>query len=123
MTGGVHRLPWLLTALALAVLVPGAACGRGSNAPTAVSLAQLAANEVSYDGRYVQTQGTVRQFRDPDGSAYNVVEDGQANRVELVPASTGSAYVGRQVTVLGTFHFDDQHGRSIAVERLSPLGG
>jgi len=110
-----------LAALSIvALLVAGAwsLTRGGSTDPAAVSLAQLAADTEAYAGHEVQTHGVVRRFVDPEGSSYYVVEDGVPNRVEIEPASAASPYVGQQVTVRGQFHFDDQQGRVIVVDRL-----
>ena len=90
--------------------------------PTAVSLPQLVADQESYNGREIQTQGTVREFRDPDGTVYYVIEDNRPNRVELEPANAASPYVGQRILVAGQFHFNDRRGRSLTVERLAVLG-
>jgi hypothetical protein len=116
----MHRL---LTVAVVASFFLGSACAAADSAPMRLSLAQLAADQTAYGGRHIQTQGTVRQFQDPNGTVYYVIEDSRANRVELTPASTGSAYVGQQVVVVGIFHVDDQRGRSIAVEHVNPPGG
>ena len=95
-------------------------CALTKNTAT-VTLARLAADEGTYDGRAVMTQGIVRQFEDADGDGkvYYLIEDGRPNRVELAPASAAGAYVGQEVDVIGTFHFDDQRGRSITIQRVS----
>jgi hypothetical protein len=113
----------LIAAMLLASLVVGNACTSLGNRPSNVSLAQLTTNEDAYDGRDIITEGTVRQFEDPDGTVYDVIEDSRPNRVELKPASAASDYVGHQVELMGTFHFDDQDGRSITVERVKLVGG
>jgi len=88
---------------------------------TSVALAQLAAKQESYNGKQVHTEGVVREFQDPDGSRYYVIEDSRPNRVELKPASVGAPYVGQQIAVTGQFHWDERRGRSITVEQLQPV--
>ena len=114
-----HRPLSLVRVMLLAGLLVSSACASGGNGPMTVSLVQLSADEGGYDGRDIKSQGIVRQFQDPDGTAYYTIEDGRQNRVELEPATASVAYVGQQVDVIGTFHFDDRRGRSISVERLS----
>jgi hypothetical protein len=112
----------LVTALILlAGMVVGGACASTNQSPVTVSLAQLATNQESYNGQKVETRGIVRQFANPDGAVYYVIEDSQPNRVELKPADAASGYVGQQVAVTGTFHLDNQVGRWITAERVSAL--
>lgn len=117
-----HQWLWLVATMLLANPLLSNACSSRENGPLAVSLAQLAADEGAYDRHEVITQGIVRQFEDTDGTVYDIIEDGRSNRVELEPTSAAGAYVGQQVSVIGTFHFDDQQGRSIRVERVSAVG-
>ena len=88
---------------------------------TSVALAQLAAKQESYNDKQVHTEGVVREFQDPDGSRYYVIEDSRPNRVELKPDTVGAPYVSRQIAVTGQFHWDERNGRSIMVERLEPV--
>jgi hypothetical protein len=107
----------------MALLVAGellaSACAAVNNAPLTVSLAELTTDEGAYNGHEVATRGTIRHFEGPDGTGYNTIEDAIPNRVQLEPASASDPYLGQQVDVIGIFHFDDQHGRTISVERIS----
>lgn len=119
-TDSHHRVP-LFAAPLIAVVLLGSACVSARYGPVTVSLAQLATNERAYDGRDVQTQGTIRQIQDPDGAVYDVIEDNGPNRVEVNPASAAGPYVN-QPAVIGTFHYDDQQGRWISVDHIGPPG-
>lgn len=115
---GALRAAVLALGLAAVFLAP--ACG--TKHPVAVSLATLAAHQESYQGREVETRGTVRRFTDPMGS-YFVIEDIGQNRVEILPAFRVSSFLGRLVEVRGRFRFNQRIGRFIQVEHLSAGGG
>lgn len=111
---------WLL---ALVLALGCCACSAGSAVePLRVSLAQLAADEANYDGRNVEIQGTVRRFASPGETDYFVLEDTRPNRLALEPASAVEPFTDQAVDVVGTFHFDDRHGRRVSVARVGRLG-
>lgn len=99
--------------LVLAVLT---ACADG---PSTVSVAELVTQEASYEGELVQTQGVVRTFGNP---RHYWIEDARLNRVGLVPEEVVAPQIGREVRVVGRFHFDERTGRVIEVESIEPLG-
>lgn|SRR5487761_1118695 len=103
--------------LVLALLV--AACGVPSRP---VSLASLAADQASYQGQEVTTQGVVHRFTDPTGP-YFLIEDAADNRVEVVPAAEIAKYEGRQVAVTGKFDFVPNTGRVIHIHHVSLASG
>jgi hypothetical protein len=116
--------PWfsLAPATLLVIVLLASACAPVSSvAPIPVSLAQLAADDGTYDGRDIETQGIVRQFQDPAGTLYYTIEDSRPNRVNLTPANVADMYVGERVEVNGTFHFDEYKGRFITVQRVRPF--
>jgi hypothetical protein len=106
----MRRLLAPLVALALA------ACG----GPTAVPLADLAADREAHEGRDVTTVGTVVEFTEADGALerHLVVEDARQNRVRLVPVEAGEPFIGADVEVTGRFAFDQERGRTIEVEEI-----
>jgi len=112
----------VLAGFVVACLLVGGAWALAHRGPANTSLAQLAARQESYDGKDIRVEGAVRQFQDPDGTVYYVIEDGRPNRVELQPASVGAPYVGQQIVVVGTFHFDERRGRSITVQQVEAAG-
>lgn len=80
------------------------------------------ADQESYEGELVTTEGVVTAVSDaPGGGAYHVLEDADANRVLLVPDSVAARYVGQRVSVTGRFTFDPDQGRQVQVERIDPL--
>ena len=95
-------------------------CGDERKAPVAATVAQLVTNQDGYDGRRVETAGIVRRFGAAEGATrlHYVVEDQQANRVAIVPNDVAKRYEGQEVTVVGSFRFTEQEGRSIEIERI-----
>lgn len=106
------------TVVTVSLLAP--ACGPSQ--PEAVSLAKLVADQESYVGRDVRTEGVVRRFTDPSGP-YFVLEDAEHNRVELLPASRVAAYQGRRIEVDGVFGIEQTRGRFIEVGNVSIVAG
>lgn len=102
------------TAVLLAGLVMIGACA----AVQTTSLSELASEQERFIGDSVRTSGTVREFRDPDGSRYYVLEDSADNRVQLLPPTTVAGYDGRNVTVVGTFEVRPREGRVLEVETI-----
>lgn len=96
-----------------------AGCALGSSAPFEVSLADLTAQEDALLGESVRVRGTVRMFEGQDSFArHYVLEDRQDNRVALYPGHLAADYVGRQVTAVGRFEFDDTVGRLLRLQMI-----
>ncbi len=87
----------------------------GCSAPQHVTLADLVAQQEAYAGQQVETSGEVRAFHDPGGTYY-VLEDANANRVQVRPADDVARYVGRQLTVVGRFDVLPDAGRVMVIE-------
>lgn len=102
------RIGVMLAALALA------ACG----AVRTISLADLTTEQERFIGDTVRTSGVVREFLDPDGSRYYVLEDGAHNRVQLLPATTVARYDRLTVTVIGVFDVRPALGRVLEVQSI-----
>lgn len=107
--------------LAAAALLLAAACG-GEREPVTVPLSRLVAERESYEGRRVETRGTVEAFGEEGATRHYVVADARANRVQLLPEDAVAEHVGREVIVVGEFGFDEQSGRFIWVERIRTAG-
>jgi len=105
---------------ACAGIVALAAVACGPRAPE-VPLARLVAAGRSYEGRSIETEGTVCAFTD-SGGTYWVLEDENANRVGLRPSREASPFVGRRVRVTGRYGVDPRAGRFIHTTRIMPDG-
>ena len=112
----------LLFLLALAVLItlPLAVLSVAHRGDGSVSLAQLAANQEAYSGKYVQAHGVVREFEGGYVGVHYVIEDSQTNRVLIQPPSLAAPYLGRDVTVFGRFTWHAEGGRYIDADRIVP---
>jgi hypothetical protein len=88
--------------------------------PEAVPLARLVSEQESYEGEEVETRGTVRSFGEGPATRHYVVEDPQANRIQLIPGRLAEGFVGREVMVVGEFGFDASRGRFIRVDHIRP---
>lgn len=122
LTGQQRHHPRLRRALwaALAGLVVAAiAAGCGSPARS-VSLASLVADQQTYQGQVVTTEGVVQRFG-PTTKPYFVIADAADNRVEVTPASSIARYAGRRVRVTGRFDFVAGTGRVIEAQRVSGI--
>ena len=88
--------------------------------PVGATVAELVVNQEGYAGRRVETAGVVRRFGPAEGATrlHYVVEDQQSNRVAIVPDDVAQRYTGQEVTVVGSFRFSEQGGRSIEIERV-----
>lgn len=104
--------------VSVALLLAGA-CTQDRE-PIAVPLARLVSAQESYEGRMVETRGTVQAFGEVSARHY-VVEDGRANRVQLLPGRVAGGYVGREVMVAGEFGFHERRGRFIRIDRIRPV--
>ena len=109
---------WWATVLALAVALSLPGCSRGG--PAEVPLTLLVAEQETYDGRTVRTNGTVAAIRDYDaGGPYFVLEDVAQNRVRLVPDETAAAHEGETVAVTGVFRFQPDSGRELQIDDIT----
>jgi hypothetical protein len=107
-------------AVVLGIATVLSACGSGGSGVTSASPAKLASNQEYYNGTAVRTEGRFRQFTDPDGSTYVVVEDAHANRVLIEPRSAAERFVGARVAVTGCFSASatsDRTLRAWSIER------
>ena len=93
------------------------ACGRHNGHPVDVTLSSLARYQEAYQGQLVRTEGVVRTFEPP---LQYWIEDNEPNRVALEPVGLVAPLLGQQVRVVGRFHFDDQTGRVIHIEDITP---
>jgi hypothetical protein len=120
------RLPLrflFLVALAVLITLPLAIWSGAQRGDSSVSLAQLAAKQESYAGKYVRTHGIVREFEGGYVGLHYVIEDSQSNRVLIQPPAVAAPYVGRDVTVVGRFKWHAEGGRYIDADRVEPSGG
>lgn len=112
------RLRRTLAAVALAAAA--VACG----GPRTVSLEALTWDTDRYAGSEVTTSGVVVEFTTDDGATqrHYVIQDADANRVQLVPGEAAEPHVGQTVEVTGSFDFDPDRGRLLEVETIAPAG-
>lgn len=110
----------VLGPLAATALLLAGACRQDREA-VAVPLARLVSEQESFEGKNVETRGTVRAFGQDPATRHYVVEDGRANRVQLVPGQVAGVYVGREVVVAGEFGFHERRGRFIRIDRIRPV--
>jgi len=110
-----RSLFFLLALLAALALV---GCGRGAGEPVQLQLADLARFAEDYDGRRVQTTGTVRSHPDPE---HYWIEDDALNRVSVEPQSSIASHVGERVRVSGQFRFSRDEGRAIEATTVEPV--
>lgn len=108
------------TARVVAVLAVAAPLLAGCG-PASHTLADLVAHQESYDGKVVSTTGTVRGFHDATGTYY-VIEDADADRVLVKPASLFANRVGQAVTVTGRFNVTTTEGRVLTVTAVASAG-
>jgi hypothetical protein len=107
--------------LGLAAVV--SACSSGGAGVTSVSLGALAANQEHYDGTAVRTDGRLREFTDPDGSTYVVVQDSHANRVLVEPRSAAERLAGDRVSVTGCFSASATSDRTLRAWTIERVDG
>jgi hypothetical protein len=116
--GRRRRVPlWLAVMLVVAAAAP--ACSRHHHGPVDVTLSSLARYQESYQGELVRTRGVVRTF---EASGHYWIEDSEPNRVAIEPVALVAPLLGREVRVVGRFHFDDQTGRVIHIRDIGPSG-
>ena len=114
------RNPVLAAAIVTLAALPlaFAACGGDDNGePKDVPLADVVADQDSYNGDTLRLQGTVVGFE--EAVEHYVIEDENQNRVELVPTDQAAEYEGQEVSVVGRFTFADDQGRRIEIEKFS----
>ncbi|HWH31769.1 MAG TPA: hypothetical protein VNU01_03775 [Egibacteraceae bacterium] len=116
MRSSQHGAP-ALPVLALLLAVALTSCARG---PRAVPLDELAADPDAFHGQTVSLTGHVREIEDDLGDAgrHFVIEDGESNRVRLLPDEAAEPYAGQFVRVVGAFAFDEGTGRRLEVETI-----
>ncbi len=109
-----------LVAVLAVLAVASAGC-----APDVVPLEDLAVEMQEYDGEEVTTHGVVAEFDEDDGALehHYVIQDGDANRVQLVPDDAAAPHVGDMTEVVGTFEFDPDRGRLLHIESIEPVEG
>lgn len=100
----------------LAIAPSAPACSRHDDRPVDVTLSTLARYQEAYRGRLVRTQGIVRTY---DSSGQYWIEDTEPNRVALEPVQLVAPLLGKEVRVVGRFHFDDQTGRLIHIQEIA----
>ena len=115
-TGGQRRAAVRL-GLILVVASWALACGRHNGRPVDVTLSSLARYQEAYQGQLVRTEGVVRTFEPP---LQYWIEDNEPNRVALEPVGLVAPLLGQEVRVVGRFHFDDQTGRVIHIQEITP---
>lgn len=112
---------WSAGVLLVFVVSFTAACG--GRPPAEVPLARLVAEQETYDGRTVVTEGTVIAVRDAEESqVYFVLQDPADNRVRILPDAAAAPYEDATVTVTGMFEFRDRSGRELTVENIERDG-
>ena len=99
------------------LVLPGAACGP----PAETSPAELVAEAETFDGHEVTVSGAVVAFDEDDGASrpHVVLEDADANRIELLPTDEAQPYAGSAVEVTGKFEFAPDEGRRILLEEIT----
>src|SRR5581483_8430362 len=115
-TGGQRRAPFRL-GLILVVAASALACGRHNGRPVDVTLSSLARYQEAYQGQLVRTEGVVRTFEPP---LQYWIEDNEPNRVALEPVGLVAPLLGQEVRVVGRVQFDDQTGRVIHIQEITP---
>lgn len=111
-------MTWRGTAQCLVGVFLIAACSGGT--PVEVPLAHLVAEQETYDGQALTTEGTVVAVRDfATADDYFVLQDAAENRVRLVPDEAAAPHDGDTVAVTGSFRFDEQSGRHLTVEQIN----
>jgi len=113
--GRRQRAPrWLVAILVIAW--PAPACRGHDDRPVDVTLSTLARYQEAYQGRLVRTDGIVRTY---ESSGQYWIEDTEPNRVALEPVRLVAPLLGKEVRVVGRFHFDDRTGRLIHIEAIA----
>ena len=111
---------WRIAAVSVVAAIFLAACS-GATA-VEVPLAQLVAEQESYDGQTVVTEGTVAAVRDsPSADAYFVLQDAADHRVRLLPDEAAAPHEGDNVVVTGVFRFRQQSGRDLRVDGINAV--
>lgn len=113
---GRHPATWpALTAVVL-LGVLGAGCG-----PSNVAVAELVTDHEAYDGEEIVVRGVVVDIDRDDVRRHAVVQDQNANRVELAPFEEAEPHVGSIVEVTGEFEFDPDRGRVMHIDSIEPI--
>lgn len=93
-------------------------CSAGPDEAMEVALAELAANAAAYEARLVRTRGVVRAFDDP---RHYWLEDAYVNRVGLEPPALVAPHLGREIAVVGRYHYTRERGRRLVVSAVEPF--
>lgn len=112
------RRPATWPALAVVALlgVLGAGCG-----PSNVAVADLVTEHEAYDGEEIVVRGVVVDIDREDVRRHAVVQDQNANRVELAPFEEAEPHVGSIVEATGEFEFDPDRGRVLHLTSIEPI--
>ncbi|MGC3872894.1 hypothetical protein ACPF7Z_06450 [Halomonas sp. GXIMD04776] len=86
--------------------------------PAEVPLSILALQQAAYEDKHVATQGVVRTFETP---RHYWIEDDGLNRVEVLPQERIAPYLGKRVRIIGRFHYGQNEGRKLEIERIEAL--
>jgi hypothetical protein len=108
-------LPALPALIVLLCLLAVAGCDRRE--PAELTLAQLVAQQESYNGRSVVASGILRSHPQP---LHYWIEDEAGNRVELLYHDSLEPLLGEHMAVRGRFLYAPDRGRRIEVEYLTP---
>jgi hypothetical protein len=115
--GRAHWRPlWLGLILLAASPALACSCSRRDDRPVDVTLSSLARYQEAYQGRLVRTQGVVRTY---ESSGQFWIEDSEPNRVALEPVGLVAPLLGKEVRVVGRFHFDERTGRLIHIKEIA----
>jgi hypothetical protein len=107
--------------VAIATIVLLTACGSGTGVAD-VSLATLTSGQVRYDGSVVRTRGRLREFVDPDGTRYVVVEDARDDRVLVEPRRAAQRFLHSRVVLVGCFTASETSDRTLRVSSIVRTG-
>lgn len=107
-----------LRALAAAALLVALGTGCG---PSTVSLADLVTEQHTYDGEEIVVRGVVIDIDQEGVRRHAVVQDQNANRVEVAPFEEAEPHVGSIVKVTGEFEFDPNRGRVLHIDGIEPI--
>lgn len=115
-----RRSGWAAALQTLAGAVLLVALGTGCG-PQSVSLAELVTEQHTYDGEEIVVRGVVIDVDQEGVRRHAVVQDQEANRVEVAPFERAEPHVGSIVKVTGEFEFDPERGRVMHIESIEPV--
>lgn len=85
------------------------------DSPRETTLSALSAAQKDFNGRRVMVSGTLRTFDTP---RHYWIENESLDRVALEGVTNLVPKVGQSIRVQGTFHYDQDKGRRIKVEKI-----